>query len=341
MNIIPNSYKHIKYSPNIHLDIIDTLLPNVQHIIHNKNIKSYNLILDGGGFSGKYLLGSLLYINKLCELNAIKINCVSGTSVGSILAILFLIKRLDISFSHLPNIQNHFNKYLNLSETNNFLSSILLILNQKYPLFYQTKQLYITYFDIKINKQFTIHKFKSNKHIIKTIRKSIHVPFVYNGKLTTQNGCFDGLYPQSFIFNNYYNNYNNYKNNQILFINLFNLPWIDMFSTKNRNSPNDAIIKGIIETHSFFQRNQNNNLCHIINKYSIHYYLLYIRIFITNTIVFIIHIFYHSNRIINQLYDTNKNKKNKKNKKKIISPINKILIIIKNYITILIKHYIT
>ena len=50
--------------------------------------KSIDLILDGGAFSGSYLLGGLMYLKHISS--HINIQRISGTSIGSLFGLLFL-----------------------------------------------------------------------------------------------------------------------------------------------------------------------------------------------------------------------------------------------------------
>ena len=46
--------------------------------------------MDGGAFSGSYILGALYYIKKMEETNHVKVNKLSGCSIGSLLCIIFI-----------------------------------------------------------------------------------------------------------------------------------------------------------------------------------------------------------------------------------------------------------
>ena len=51
---------------------INTLIDNLN--LNESKPLELDLVLDGGGFKGSYLLGSLLYLNELEKKNYIKIN---------------------------------------------------------------------------------------------------------------------------------------------------------------------------------------------------------------------------------------------------------------------------
>ena len=71
---------------------IDKLLENYD--IPEKTIPM-DLILDTGAFNGIYLYGSLMYIKKLESLKAVKIERISGASIGAICGMLYIFDKLD------------------------------------------------------------------------------------------------------------------------------------------------------------------------------------------------------------------------------------------------------
>ena len=82
---------------------------------------SIDLILDGGAFSGSYLLGGLLYISNISKY--IHISRISGTSVGSLFGLLYL--------SNLISKYNHkfYNKFRKCFKKNGDLSVLKYCLN--------------------------------------------------------------------------------------------------------------------------------------------------------------------------------------------------------------------
>ena len=68
--------------------------------INIKNIpKNINLILDGGAFNGGSIVGNLLILKQLEKQGHIKIQKISGCSIGALLGLLFIIDKLKIKFN--------------------------------------------------------------------------------------------------------------------------------------------------------------------------------------------------------------------------------------------------
>ena len=87
-------------------DYVIKLIDNLPDDI--KNVKEpiiIDLVLDGGIFNGSYLVGALYFLKEMEKRNYIKIDRISGCSIGSIVAFLYFIDGLDI-MSQLYEIVN-------------------------------------------------------------------------------------------------------------------------------------------------------------------------------------------------------------------------------------------
>ena len=77
---------------------MERLIENVP-IEQNKIPIRIDLILEGGAFNGSYLIGALYFLKEMEKRNMIKIERISGASIGSILGFLYFIDALDLSYS--------------------------------------------------------------------------------------------------------------------------------------------------------------------------------------------------------------------------------------------------
>ena len=73
------------------IPFVDTLIENINKPSKPNNI---NIILDGGGFNGSYHHGVLIYFNQLEKKHYVKINKISGCSIGSVFGMLYLLDLL-------------------------------------------------------------------------------------------------------------------------------------------------------------------------------------------------------------------------------------------------------
>jgi hypothetical protein len=261
------------------------LVTNINHTYPKKNNPPpISIVLDGGGFSGSHIVGALAYLQFLVQDKRITINRISGVSVGSICALLFRLGRLDIASQLYTSTRNHFEKYADLSIVSHHLSNIYKIMPKH---FYKKCKLWISYFDIKKQKHITVNKFISNEHIISIIRRSIHVPWIFDRSLALNQRFIDGLYPHTFAFDHH--------SERVIFLNLINMPWSAMFHVKNRTTILDRVTDGAMQLHTFLTSGHNNPFCHTFTPLSYRGFIFAIRVFLTHIIVKIL-VFFKNNK---------------------------------------------
>ena len=133
--------------------LTDILIDNLPDHLKDENKPIViDLVLDGGAFNGSYLLGALFFLKKMEKRNYIKIDRISGCSIGSLLGFLYLIDSLDLgiilyekfSKSFKENCNFEIYKDLNLYLKNRIPNDICNKINKK---------LYIKYNNIKKGTQ--------------------------------------------------------------------------------------------------------------------------------------------------------------------------------------------
>ena len=73
------------------------LIENLPDDLKNaKNPLRLDLVLDGGIFNGSYLVGAMYFLKEMENRNYIRIERISGCSVGSIAAFLYYIDSFDL-----------------------------------------------------------------------------------------------------------------------------------------------------------------------------------------------------------------------------------------------------
>jgi len=252
--------------------------------IDNDNIpKEIDLVLDGGAFNGIYMMGALFYLKEIERREKIKINRISGTSIGSILGLLYLLDKLDLTvniaiqgYKILRKSQDlyKFKKKLIKLIKHNLTDEDLSKINGK---------LYVTYFDTKKNKQIIKKKYKNSEDLKNTILKSMHVPYLFDREMTDNEGCIDGAFP--YIFKQ-----NKRENKKILFLNLQSFDkLINMIYIKKEKNIYSRLFNGLIDIHNFFSENKPTNMCSYVNEWGIKDILLFrLREIIYTMIVYIL-----------------------------------------------------
>ncbi len=261
--------------------LIDNLPNNIKN---SKNPIVIDLILDGGVFNGSYLLGALLYLKEMEKRKYIKIERISGCSIGSLAAFIYLIDKLecmdklyDIFFNNFKN-DYKLNKFINLSTyLDKYIpNNVCEIVNGR---------LFVSYYNIIKNKKIVKNKYKNKHDIINTIIKSCFVPYLINGEQLYKNKYIDGINPYIFDNNCIYNN-----NKKILFLDLFGLDKINnLINIKNEKTNYHRILCGLLDLHYFFIKNKSTSMCSYINDWNIINKIhIKIKIIIEKIIVYII-----------------------------------------------------
>jgi len=227
---------------------------------NNKKPIKLDLVLDGGIFNGSYLVGALYFLKEMEKRNYIKIYRISGCSIGSIVAFIYIIDCLDISenfysiiFEQLKNTHNlNINKILHSILENKIPDDICSKVNNK---------LYITYTNIRKRKNKVKCIYKNKEEIINTIIKSSYIPFLMDGNILFKNKYIDGINPYVF---------KNRNDRKILHLDLFGYDKIKyLINIKNEKSNFHRILSGLLDIHNFFIKQSNTDMCSYVNEWSI------------------------------------------------------------------------
>ena len=240
---------------------VEKFIENLPEELKNtkKHIK-LDLVLDGGIFNGSYLVGALYFLKEMEKRNYIKIYRISGCSIGSIVAFIYIIDCLDISESFYNIIFNQLKNTHNLN-----ISQVLhSILENKIPEDICNKvnnKLYITYNNINKRTKKTKYTYKNKEEIINTIIKSSYIPFLMDGNILFENKYIDGINP--YIFKNR-------NDRKILHLDLFGYDKIKyLINIKNEKTNFHRILSGLLDIHNFFIKQTNTDMCSYVNEWTL------------------------------------------------------------------------
>ena len=243
-------------------DYVIKLIDNLPDDIKNgKEPIIIDLVLDGGIFNGSYLVGALYFLKEMEKRNYIKIDRISGCSIGSIVAFLYFIDGLDL-MSHLYEIVNkdfrETYKLTIIKEIKKHLCDhIPKDICQKI-----NKKLFITYNNIKKGSKPVKSTYKDVDEILNTIIKSSYIPFLIDGNILYENKSIDGITP--YIFNKE-------QNKKILYLDLYGYDKIgNLLNVKNEKSNYHRILSGLLDIHSFFIKKNNTPMCSYVNDWNIY-----------------------------------------------------------------------
>ena len=256
----------------------------------------FDLILGPGLFNGSYLLGSLLYLKHLSIKKYIVINRISGCSIGSLIALLWFIDEninneiYAMLYSILKqNKKNIFDKFFTclFNKLKTYITPLILESINNH--------LYITYHNLKKNKQIIKSKYKNVNDLFESIHKSCYIPYIIGPEIVYKDKFMDGVYP--YIFKNtkclyISSTFYNYTNNNI----------IDCISIKNQSSNYNRIFYGMIDIHNFFMYSENTEMCSFVDKWTfIDHFKYNITINVLVHLVYIFQILFKFEKLDNKL----------------------------------------
>mgnify|MGYP001157188184 CR=1 FL=1 len=264
----------------------------IRNLIKNiniKQIKKLNIVLEGGALNGGYLLGIVLFIKELEHQKKLKVNKISGTSIGALVGLTYFLNKLNLSQTIIKTTRLCLKKKKNLSCLRDIIEKITDNITTK-QLKLLTNRFYVTYFDITLNKQIIQYKYDTKEQLINTIFKACYLPFVIDGNhsYTEKNNSFvDGGMP--FLFTPSKN-----KKHRVLYLCITPISKVrNIISFRKDNNLQGRILEGVLDIYYFFLYNVNTKYCSYIDNwkpldfctYRLKQLVLLISIIIINLIV--------------------------------------------------------
>jgi hypothetical protein len=237
------------------IKLIENLPDDIKNV--NEPIKM-DLVLDGGIFNGSYHVGALYFLKEMENRKYIKIERISGCSVGSIVGFLYFIDSLDL----MPKLYDLINKEFRQTYNLKLITELKKHLSEHIPNDICERvngRLYITYNNIKKGTKPVKSVYKDADDIINTIIKSSYIPYLIDGNVLYENKSVDGITP--FIFKE--------REKKILYLDLFGSDKLgNLLNVKNEKSNYHRILSGLLDIHSFFIKKSNTPMCSYVNDWS-------------------------------------------------------------------------
>jgi hypothetical protein len=242
-------------------DYVIKLIENLPDDLKNtKTPLRLDLVLDGGIFNGSYLVGAMYFLKEMEKRNYIKIERISGCSVGSIVAFLYYIDSLDMMSKLYDMVTNNFKKNYRLT----VIKELKKHLSERIPKDICKKingKLYICYNNIKKGKKKVKSHYKNIDDLTNIIIKSCFLPCLIDGEILYENKYIDGINP--YIFDKE-------KNKKILYLDLFGYDKIgNIINVKNEKTNYHRILSGLLDIHCFYIKQSNTQMCSYVNEWSI------------------------------------------------------------------------
>ena len=243
--------------------MVEKLIEGLPESTNNSNpTTKIDLILEGGAFNGSYMLGILYFLKNMEEKKKIKIERISGVSIGAMLGLIYQLDRLDFAVAFYKNVYTHLKKKKNLMIVHTFCDEIRKFIPEDFYLKIN-KKFFVTYYDFKKGKKVVKSIYKSNEDILNTVLKSSYIAFICGKSCFYKNRYMDGLFP--YIFHT-----NDSKKRKCLYINLSHYDKIlDMFIIKKEKNNIQRILIGIVDAFSFFDKGEKTMMCSYLDQWNI------------------------------------------------------------------------
>lgn len=231
------------------------LIENLPRLPKKLNL---DLVLDGGAFNGSYLVGALYFLREMEKRKMIHVNKISGCSIGSFAAFVYLTNRLDIVDEFMRCALDDFRTSFHFEKVIEKLRELPLKPNEYQAL---NKRLFITFYNIRNQKKIVRSKYNSNEDVIESIIKSCFVPYIMTGSLTYKKCFIDGLSPHIF---------REKKGNQVLFMNLISFDkFVNVFVVKHENNSYTRMLTGLLDVQNFFISQSATPMCSFVSQWSL------------------------------------------------------------------------
>lgn len=239
------------------IKLIENLPPNIKDA---KKCETLDLVLDSGAFNGSYLVGGLYFLQEMERLKYIKINRISGCSIGSIVGFLYYIDRLDFMSTFYKIVAEDFKKTRNLK----IITEIKEHLKDHIPedvCLRVNNKLFITYNNITNGKKRIKSTYRDVDDIFDSIIKSCYIPFLIDGNMIYKNKYIDGITP--YIFETT-------ESDKILYFDLYGYDkFSHVFNIKNEKTNCHRILAGLLDIHRFFIKQSSTQMCSYVNDWNI------------------------------------------------------------------------
>jgi len=256
----------------------------IKTLINNVNIenipKDIDIIFDGGAFNGGMGFGIAVYLKELEITHNIKVRRVSGCSIGSIIALSYLIDlKYDINDVFISTCKN-FKKTFNLSVFKTHVKKIIYD-NLTDDLSSINNKLYITYYDAINYEHIMVCEYENREHLLECLMRSCHIPYITSTVFKYDNKYIDGVAP--YIFRD--------GERDVLFINMVTYKnYRRTLNIKNEEHINERMIIGVNDINNFFTMGKSDMCSYYENWSYISILILRLRLLIVFIILWIVDI---------------------------------------------------
>ena len=227
--------------------------------IKQDNIQPHvNLIFDSGAVNGILGIGAALYIHNLENTGYIKIDKVSGCSIGSLIALWYIYGCPEEMYSYTDKLFSYYKEHKNFYMYESIVTEVVNhLIEDDEDMSRINNRLYINYYDTQKGKTRVVSHYRNRNHLITCILKSSHVPFITSSEHKYNGRYIDGIVPHFFTDEG-----TNLFIKLISFTNPFNC-----LDAKMEQNIYSRLMRGIVGVNDFFV-NGNTDICSYVNDKS-------------------------------------------------------------------------
>jgi len=230
------------------------------NLLNIKTPMKLDVVLEGGLFNGSFHAGVLFFLKEMEKRNIVKVERISGVSIGSILALLYFSNNLHLILELYKLL------YIDFKKNHKFklikqLKKILCGKLSENICELVDKRLYICYYNGIICKKIVKKTYKNTNVLINTIVKSSFVPHFIDGNMLYEHKYVDGITPYIFTPE---------QDKRILYVDLFGYDKLfHFFNIKNEKSNEPRMLAGLLDAHNFFIKQHNTSMCSYVDNWNI------------------------------------------------------------------------
>lgn len=282
-------------------EYVNKLIENLPNEFKTNEPIRIDLVLDGGIFNGSYLIGALFFLKEMEKRNYIKVERISGCSIGAITGFAYLTDSLHVLEKLYEVILNEFKQTYKLEPVKHIAKYFKdVIPANAYELV--NKKLYINYYNIKKREKNVKNSYKDLDNIYNTITRSSYIPGFVDGNLLYENKYIDGINPYIFPLNK-----NTNYNKKILHLNLFGFDKVShAINVKNESCNSHRILSGLLDIHNFFIKQSSTQMCSYVEDWTLFNKLhVFTKTIVEQIIVYIVYFLLFIKKYISNEFQNN------------------------------------
>ena len=260
--------------------IVDTHKNRTIHTTTSAYLKQgtcIDVMLDAGAFSGSFLLGGLLVLQKLEHAGWITIEKISGASVGSLFGLLYLS---DCLLSHNKLFyETMYQRYSQYGDLESLRSCLDLLLSRLDADFYIkcNGRFFVRFYDGRVQQHVIRSRFHNNQHLCDCVYYSCYIPLLVSRDILAKGFYMDGMCPH--VFENESpgvadraNGLADKRKRRVLFFDLHSSYILKMLWVKNETNNHARILEGLVETFQFCMHGSSTLVADIYCARAKYYY---------------------------------------------------------------------